>query len=141
MSNEVGHEMQACIETQQFAAGSTFREFDARFLKENWNLFLAGCAIGQMIVIFILVWNIIHCADICIQTRIFLILFQRVWVVNPEKQSDEWVVYFKSRVVNYTWYSIYIWHNIQTYIILELSNLEIQIRCHFQVTSGRPVNY
>ena len=33
-----------------------------------------------------------HCADMCIQTHIFLILFEQVWVVNPEYQSDEWVV-------------------------------------------------
>ena len=42
-------------------------------------------------------------------------------MVNPETQSDEWVVNFKSWVVNYTWYDI------QTEILLELSILEMQI--------------
>ena len=55
-------------------------------------------------------------------------------MVNPETQSDEWVVNVKSWVVNATWY------NIQTDIPLELSNLEMQIRCHFQLTLGCPVN-
>ena len=52
-----------------------------------------------------------------IQARIFILLFQLVRVVNAKTQSDEWVVNFKSWVVNYTW------HDIQTDIILELINL------------------
>ena len=57
-------------------------------------------------------------------------------MVNPETQSDEWVVNFKSWVVNYTCY------NIQTDIILELSNSEMQITCHFQlaIVNLCPVN-
>ena len=88
------------------AAGCTLREFDARFLKENWEIFIDGCVIAQMLVVY---WfqNIIHCAEMYIQTRIFILLFELVWVVNAKTQLEEWVVNYKSWVVNYTWYNIH----------------------------------
>ena len=102
--------------THFMAEGSTLREVDANFFKENWEIFIDGCVIGHMLVVS---W-------FCIQTRIFILSFGLVWVVNAKTQSDEWMVKLKSWVVNYTW------HNIQTDIILR--NLQIQIRCQFQLT-------
>ena len=55
-------------------------------------------------------------------------------MVNAKTQSDEWVVNFKSWVINYTWYDI------PSHMIFKLINLEIQIRCYFQLTLGCPVN-
>ena len=33
-------------------ASCTLREFDARFLKENWELFVGGRVIGQVLVVY-----------------------------------------------------------------------------------------
>ena len=41
-----------------------------------------------------LIGDHMYCADMCIQTC--MLLFERAWVVNPEKQSDAGVVNFKS---------------------------------------------
>ena len=59
----------------------------------------------------ILVYNIIHCPNVYVQARIFIHLYELVWVVNTKTQSDEWEVHFKSWVIKYTW------HDIQTDII------------------------
>ena len=48
----------------------------------------------------ILAWDIMNCADMYIQTRIFRFLFDQVWVVNSEPQPDTWVVNLNSWVVN-----------------------------------------
>ena len=100
------------------AACSTLREFDASFLKENWEMFIDDCAIGKY-ASCILVLNIIHCADVYIQAPIFIRLFELVWVVNAKRQSDVWVVHFKSCVVNDICYDI------QADIMFELINLDI----------------
>ena len=98
------------------AACCTLREFGARFLKENWKLFIAGYVIGHVLVVY---WfGITFIVLICTYKLAYdKCLFERLWVVNPETQSDEWVVKFKSWVVNHTWY------NIKTDTILELSSL------------------
>ena len=82
-------------------AGSTLREFDARFLYGNCELFIDSCVIGQMLVVYLIGWDMINCADMYIQTRIFRFLFDQVWVVNSEPQPDTWVVNLNSWVVNY----------------------------------------
>ena len=66
-----------CIyHTHSIATGSMLREFDVRFLKETWGLFTDVCVIGQM--------QIVHwfgtLSDMYIQTLIFLILFEQVWI-------------------------------------------------------------
>ena len=66
------------------------------------------------------------------------------WVVNPETQSDEWVVNSETQsdewVVNVKSWLNYTWNNIQTDIILQISNLEMQVMCHFQLTLKCPEN-
>ena len=68
---------------------------------------------GQMQVVYWFGTSFI--VPISAYTRIYPILGGK-----SREQSDEWVVNYKSWVVNYTW------HNIQTDIILELKNFKIQ---------------
>ena len=87
--------------------------FDARFLTDNWELLIGGCAIGQVLVAYCLGTSFI--VPIYAYKLVFVyFLFERRWVVNPETHSVEWVVNYKSCVVNYTWYKYSNRHNFGT---------------------------
>ena len=61
-----------CIHHQHIMdAASALREFDARFLYGNCELFIDSCVIGQMLVVCILAWDIMNCADMYIQNTYF----------------------------------------------------------------------
>ena len=61
--------------------GSTLREFDARFQKENWEIFFDGCVIWQMLItspqrgLRGIVFTLCVCLSVCLSGQYFGILF------------------------------------------------------------------
>ena len=55
------------------AASCTVREIDARFLKDNWELFAGGCVIGQMLVVYWFGTSFI--VPICVHTNSYMPFF------------------------------------------------------------------